>query len=95
MSLLVYDQLIFIYFIRDLGFHFFLPSHDRRPLHPTRKERKKISGPLSGNSQVQLIITIMHAFNVPVRIENGSQTSEESENRRDKLNSELGGNSIC
>ncbi|XP_015783805.2 coiled-coil and C2 domain-containing protein 2A-like [Tetranychus urticae] len=74
----------------DLGFHFFLPSHNRRPLHPTRKERKKISGPLSGNSQVQLIITIMHAFNVPVRIENGAQTSEESENRRDKLNSELG-----
>lgn len=50
-----------------LGFTLLSAAQSRRPLNPNRKERKKIASNLISNSDIKIVITIMHAMNVPVR----------------------------
>jgi len=58
----------------------FKPTQNRRPLHPVRKERKKITTTLMSNVEVKVMVTITHAFNVPVRLEESN--AEDTQNER-------------
>lgn len=50
-----------------LGFSLLTAAHTKRPLNPHRKERKKIVSNLIDNSEIKIIISVMHALNVPIR----------------------------
>ena len=45
----------------------FAATENKRPLRPARKERKKVIGSLVTGSEIKIIITVMHALNVPIR----------------------------
>ncbi|RWS23132.1 coiled-coil and C2 domain-containing protein 2A-like protein, partial [Leptotrombidium deliense] len=69
----------------EFGINLFSPLENKRPLHPRRKERKKISGSVANNLDIKLIVTIMYALNVPIRRETQENTSP-----RPSLVNELG-----
>jgi len=55
------------YFYSMIGFTLLSAAQNKRPLNPYRRERKKIATNSIGNSEIKIVITIMHALNVPVR----------------------------
>lgn len=63
---------------RSFGFNLFTATEHKRPLHPVRRERKKVIGSLATGSEIKFIITIMHALNVPIRIGSASDTESMS-----------------
>ncbi|XP_067144045.1 coiled-coil and C2 domain-containing protein 2A-like isoform X2 [Centruroides vittatus] len=56
--------------IQTLGFSLFSLMQTQRPLCPTRKERKKMTGQTVASTDINIIVTVMHALNVPVRVDN-------------------------
>lgn len=67
---------------RKMSFNLLLPTFKKRPLNPNRKERKKVVS-LASNTDVKLIITVMHGLNVPIR--------SDIEKRASKIDSGIGG----
>lgn len=58
-----------------MSFHLLLPTLKRRPLNPSRKERKKVTS-IGNNVEVKLIVTVMHGLNVPIRTEIGNKLTK-------------------
>lgn len=59
--------------LRAFGYNFFSATDTKRPLHPVRKERKKLI--LQDNhylvdQELKIFVTVMHAVNVPGRSSN-------------------------
>lgn len=54
-------------FNRTLGLNLMALFQPRRPLRPTRKERKRVQGSNLIDTKVNLIVNIVRAFNLPMR----------------------------
>jgi coiled-coil and C2 domain-containing protein 2A len=52
---------------RTLGLTFIKWLQPKRPLRPTRKERKKVTLQNLAGQEVKIIVNVIHAFEVPVR----------------------------
>lgn len=81
--------------IQTLGFSLFSIMQTQRPLCPTRKERKKITGQTVASTDINIIVTVMHALNVPIRVDNDTlrgtikQSLSGKESITDRLNASV------
>ncbi|KAH8030112.1 hypothetical protein HPB51_006544 [Rhipicephalus microplus] len=54
-------------FIGSLGFGLLKLAKRRRPLRPSRRERRRVTGQSAAAADAQILVTVLRASNVPVR----------------------------